>query len=339
MLRTGIAFLITAVVLGMCGCGGSALLIVSFNPSPTPIFTPTPFPTPSPVSAPTPAPTPSPTPSPAPGVPAVDHVFLVVLENHGFAQVIGSSAMPYLNSLATKHSLATNYFSNTHPSIGNYFMLTAGQLESNDDAFAGVVADDNLVRALLTGGKTWKAYVQSLPSVGYLGNDVYPYVKHHNPFAYLSDVVNSSPQAINIVPFSVLQADLAAGTVPSMVYLSPDIENDAHDCPTGGSVCADTDKLAAADSWLRTNLDPLIANPALANSVFIIEFDEALDSDVTHGGGRIPVVIVGSHVKAGFQSVTLYQHQSVLRLMTDLLRLTDHPGLSATAPTMEEFFQ
>ncbi len=333
MLRAGTAFLVTAVVLGLCGCGGSALLIVSFNPSPTPIFTPTPIPTPSPIA------TPAPTPSPSPGVPAVDHVFLVVLENHGFAQVIGSPAMPYLNSLATRHSLATNYFSNTHPSIGNYFMLTAGQLESNNDAFAGVVTDDNLVSALLTAGKTWKAYVQSLPSVGYLGNDVYPYFKHHNPFAYLNDVVNSNSQAINIVPFSALQADLAAGTVPNMVYLSPDAENDAHDCPTGGSACADTDKLAAADSWLRTNLDPLITNPALANSVFIIVFDEALDSDVTHGGGRVPLVIVGSHVKPGFQSVTLYQHQSVLRLMTDLLRLTDHPGLSATAPTMEEFFQ
>ncbi len=52
-----------------------------------------------------------------------------------------------------------------------------------------------------------------------------------------------------------------------------------------------------------------------------------------------PLVIVGSHVKAGFQSVALYQHQSVLRLMTDLLKLSDHPGLSATAPTMAEFFQ
>jgi acid phosphatase len=126
-----------------------------------------------------------------------------------------------------------------------------------------------------------------------------------------------------------------------MVYLSPDAENDAHDCPApnGGSACPDADKLAAADSWLSTNLDPLINNPALANSVFIIDFDEALDSDVTHGGGRIPLVIVGSHVKAGFQSVTLYQHESVLRLMTDLLRLTNHPGQSATAPSMAEFFQ
>jgi phosphatidylinositol-3-phosphatase len=247
--------------------------------------------------------------------------------------------MPYLNSLAKQYSLATNYFADTHPSIGNYFMMTTGQLESNDDAFAGIVSDDNLIRALLPSGKSWKAYIQSLPSQGYLENDVYPYVKHHNPFAYLSDVTNSTVQAANLVSFTQLQSDLASGTVPNFLYLLPDIENDAHDCPTGGSACADADRLAAADNWLHSNLNPLITDPALANSVFIVAFDEALDSDATHGGGRIPVVIVGAHVKLGFQSVTFYQHQSLLRLITDLLNLQDHPGLSATAPQMQEFFR
>jgi phosphatidylinositol-3-phosphatase len=264
-----------------------------------------------------------------------------VLENHGFDRVVGSTSMPYLNALAAQHSLATNYFANTHPSIGNYFMLTAGQIESNLDAFAGPVTDDNIVRALLLAGKTWKSYDQSLPSPGYLGNDVYPYVKHHNPFTYLNDVVNSSSQAANVVPFSQLQPDLTANALPNLVYLLPDLENDAHDCPapTGGSACADSLKLAAADQWLQANLNPLLTNAAFANSVFIVAFDEALTTDAILGGGHVAVVLAGAHVKAGFKSVTLYQHQSLLRLITDLLRLADHPGLSATAPMMEEFFQ
>jgi hypothetical protein len=49
--------------------------------------------------------------------------------------------------------------------------------------------------------------------------------------------------------------------------------------------------------------------------------------------------MTGSHVKAGFKSTTFYQHQSTLRLVLDLLRVADHPGSSAAAPTMEEFFQ
>ena len=99
-------------------------------------------------------------------IPAADHVFLVLLENHGFNQVIGSASMPYLNSLATSHSLATNYFANTHPSIGNYFMLTTGNIETNNDAFTGTVSSDNIPRAFAAAGKTWKAYMESLPSVG-----------------------------------------------------------------------------------------------------------------------------------------------------------------------------
>jgi hypothetical protein len=77
----------------------------------------------------------------------------------------------------------------------------------------------------------------------------------------------------------------------------------------------------------------------LANSVFIIVFDESLDVDLVNGGGKVAWVMVGSHVKSGFKSTTFYQHQSTLRLVMDLLRVSDHPGNSATTPAMQEFFQ
>jgi len=121
-------------------------------------------------------------------------VVLVLEENHGYSEVIGNSAMPYLNSLASQYDLGTQYFANTHPSIGNYFMLTTGQLVTNDDGFAGTVGVDNIIRELITAGKTWKSYAESLPSTGYTGGDVYPYAKRHNPFSYFTDVVNSSTQ-------------------------------------------------------------------------------------------------------------------------------------------------
>src|SRR5437773_7988561 len=66
-------------------------------------------------------------------LPQFGHVVIVPLENHGYSQVVGSSSMPYLNSLIAKYGLATSYYANTHPSIGNYFMLTAGQIITNDD--------------------------------------------------------------------------------------------------------------------------------------------------------------------------------------------------------------
>jgi hypothetical protein len=106
-------------------------------------------------------------------VPPSSHVFIVVEENHSHSSVIGSSSMPYLNSLANQYGMATRYFADTHPSIGNYFMLTTGQIVTNDDNFSGTVSVDNLVRHLVSAGKTWKFYAESLPSVGYTGGDVY----------------------------------------------------------------------------------------------------------------------------------------------------------------------
>src|SRR3982750_68811 len=98
-------------------------------------------------SSPTPSPTPPPNPTPPPGGGSgqitFGHVVLLVEENHNYSDVIGNSAMPYLNSLATNYGLATQYYADTHPSIGNYFMLTVGELITNDDSFSGIVSDDN----------------------------------------------------------------------------------------------------------------------------------------------------------------------------------------------------
>src|SRR5919198_3491525 len=89
-------------------------------------------------------------------VPRMGHVIVVVEENADYSSVIGNSSMPYLNGLAQQHALATKYYANTHPSIGNYFMMTVGKIITNDNGFSGTVSDDNVVRELLAAGKTWK---------------------------------------------------------------------------------------------------------------------------------------------------------------------------------------
>jgi phosphatidylinositol-3-phosphatase len=274
-------------------------------------------------------------------VPAASHVFLVVLENHSFSQVIGSPAMPYLNSLASQGALATDYFANTHPSIGNYFMLTVGNEETNNDAFSGMVSDNNIVRALTQGGKSWKAYLESLPSVGYTGGDVLPlYLKQHNPFAYLSDVLNSSSQTANMVPFSQFSSDLAANNLASFVFIAPNNENNAHDCPGGAASCADTDKLAAADAWLRNNIDPLIHSSNFGNSLLIITWDESVDTDTADGGGQVATVLIGPHVRGGFRSSMMHQHQDTLRTILQALGISNNlPNAAGTANTLGDMLQ
>jgi hypothetical protein len=271
-------------------------------------------------------------------VPALTNVVVVVLENQDFGNIIGNANMPFLNSLASSNALATQYFANTHPSIGNYFMMTTGQIITNDDTFSGTVSADNIARELMNAGKTWKAYAESLPSTGYTGGDVYPYLKKHNPFAYFTDV-SGTPQAQNIVSFNQFNSDLASGALPNLAMVVPNAQNDMHDCPAGFSTCTLADKATNTDRWLQTNLSPLINNAEFqSHGLLVITFDES-ETDSTNGGGRVATILVGAHVRPGFSSTTTYQHQSLLRLAVDGLGVGTLPGASATAPSMGEFFQ
>ena len=259
--------------------------------------------------------------------PSSNRVFLVVEENHSYSEVIGNSGMPYLNSLAAKYGLAMQYYANTHPSIGNYFVLTTGQIETEDDQFSGLISDDNIVRELVKAGKTWRSYAESLPNIGYRG-DVFPYEKGHNPFAYFSDVVGTS-QANSVVPFSQFSSDLSSRNLPDFSFIVPNVLNDGHD----GS-------LATADQWLQTNLGPLLSSSDFQNNgLLVITFDEGNLTDLSNGGGHVATLVIGPQVKSGYQSTTLYQHESTMRLMLATLGINAFPGNAANAPSMGEFFK
>jgi len=260
-------------------------------------------------------------------IPASSHVFVVVEENHSYSSVIGNSAMPYLNSLASKYGLATQYYANTHPSIGNYFMMTAGQVITNNDSYCSTLTQDNIVRHLLTAGKTWKSYAESLPYAGYTGCGSGPYVKRHNPLAYFSDVANSS-EKYNLVPFSTFASDRANNRLPQFSFIVPNLLNDAHD-----------GTLNTADSWLKTNIAPLIASATFQkDGILIIVFDESVGSDAQHGGGHVAAVVIGPKVKAGTKSTTLYQHQNTLKTVMKALGLSSFPGAASSAAAMTDFF-
>jgi len=255
------------------------------------------------------------------------HVFIVTEENTNYSSVIGSSSMPYLNGLAQQYGLATQYYANTHPSIGNYFELSTGQIISNNDGFSTVQNVPNVVRSLLAAGKTWKSYAESIPNACYLGGDTGNYARKHNIFPLLSDVANDPVQACNNVPFTQFATDLANGTLPHFSNIVPNLCNDAHDC-----------SLSTADTWLKNNIDPLIKSAMFQrDGLLIIVFDES-GGDNTNGGGRVVWVAVSPKSKPGYQSTTLYQHQSTLRLILKGLGVNVFPGAAASAPDMSEFF-
>src|SRR6266404_5799018 len=140
-------------------------------------------------------------------------------ENHSYESVMNSSAMPYLKYLASHYAVASHYYADGHPSIGNYFWLTAGRPITWNDAYTATTNTDNIVRDMLEKGVTWKAYAESLPYTGYTGGNAYPYYKRHNPLAYFSDVANSSLK-YNLVSTSRLDTDVTNHTMPMTVRLA-----------------------------------------------------------------------------------------------------------------------
>jgi len=254
-------------------------------------------------------------------VPQFGHVVIIVEENASYSQVIGSADMPYLNGLANQYGLATQYYANTHPSIGNYFMLTTGQLVTTDDGFTGTISVDNIVREALAAGKTWKSYAESR-------GDPSLYVQRHDPCSYFTDVAGSATQKQNLVSFTEFATDLANNSLPNFSFIVPNLDDDAHNAP-----------LSQADAWLKTNIAPLIASTMFQkDGLLIITFDESVGTDTADGGGHVATVIVSTKAKPGYQSTTMYQHQSTLRLMLEALGISTLPGSASTAPDMGEFF-
>jgi len=60
------------------------------------------------------------------GIPHLDHVFLIMMENHGYKQVLNNPNAKFINSYAKSANLATNYFAVAHPSLTNYLEQVGG---------------------------------------------------------------------------------------------------------------------------------------------------------------------------------------------------------------------
>jgi hypothetical protein len=278
-------------------------------------------------------------------VPRSNHVYIVAEENRSYERIVGSASMPYLNSLLAKGAVATQFYSNMHGSLENYLIVTSGQyLTHNNDTLA-VFNVDNIERHLLTNGKTFKSYAQTLPFAGYTGLYSGAYMKRHAPLPYFTEMGNSS-LIKNHVSTTELAKDIANGTLPNFAFITPDGNNDMHNCGANLGACFWT-----ADQFLKNTIGPLLATAPFqpgGDGVLIIWADEAdLGSDnrcsatvLTGCGGHILVAMIGPQVKAGYKSTTTYHHPSVLRTMLEALGTTaNFPSAANTAPDMREFFK
>jgi hypothetical protein len=235
------------------------------------------------------------------------HVFLIVLENHEYDQVVGNPEAPYLNRLARRGTLATNYYAVAHPSLPNYLVLLGGStfgITSNCTECSA--RGSSLALQLSRAGISWRAYMGGMPRPCFRGVEAGSYVKRHNPFLYFPSIASDRRRCRQVVPASRLDADLRRRSLPAFGWLTPDLCNDGHDCG-----------IAATDAYLA-HLVPRIMRQLGPRGALIVTFDEGTSdagccgSFADHGGGRVMTVIARPGRQQGSRISAAFDHYSLL---------------------------
>ena len=305
MNRSGLYMLLVLLV----ACTPSSISPTN-TPMPVPSSTFTPAPVPPTATF---TPLPSPTATPEPLVPNFDHIVIIMFENKEFGTVIGNPLMANYNRLAREYTLLTQYYAIRHPSLPNYIALIGGDtfgIDTNcNDCFIDAPSLPDLIEA---SGRTWKTYQEDMPEPCYLG-DTNLYVQKHNPFIYFNPIrLDAARCERTIVPLTELQTDIENNALPNFIFITPNLCNDAHDCP-----------LDVADAWLTELLGRLV--PALdaktQSYLFVMLFEEGQGNHSCCGlpleaGGRVPVVFYSPLVKNGFEDPTPYTHYSLLKTIS-----------------------
>jgi hypothetical protein len=245
-------------------------------------------PSPKPATA---SPAPSPSTSTSPGT--ASHVFVIVMENRGFAAAI---AQPYTARLAAQYAVATDYHAVAHPSLPNYLALTSGSTWGITDDGYHRLPPGGLGDQLTQAGVSWRAYMEGMGS-DCLASDA-SYAVKHNPFAYYG---GRCPP--NVVPLTALQRDLAAGT-PRFVWITPDMCHNGHDCSA-----------ATADDFLSSLVPKILATPAWQQGgLLLLTWDE----DDGSTSNRVLTLAIAPHL-AAHETARPSDHYSLLATVEDSL--------------------
>src|SRR6266571_1894425 len=263
----------------------------------------------------------------ATSIPPLDHVFVIVMENHSYGEIINSSAAPYINSLLPSGALATGYFGVSHPSLPNYLALTgASTFNVTTDCTTCWQSAANLADSLESAGRSWKAYDESMPSACFVG-DSYPYAQKHDPFIYFNDIRNNASRCQgHIVAFSQMATDLqSAATTPSFAFVTPNMCNDMHDCTVG-----------TGDSWLQQQVPAILNSPSFKtqHSLLAVTWDE----DDSSASNQVPLILLGSGIRAGFRSAITYNHYSLLHSIESALGAATLTANDAGAALISDVF-
>ncbi len=268
-------------------------------------------------------PLPAPRAEAADGVPALDHVIVVVMENHSYDEV---RSQPYTLSLVQNGTSFSDSHGVTHPSQPNYLAIWSGSTQgitgdtcpAPGQPFSG----ENLGHACEAAGLTWKAYSEDLPAVGstVCTANSSLYTRKHDPWTDFDNLTHT-----NEVPFSQLAYDEAAGTLPNLAFVIPNNCDNSHN-----SGCT----VGEADTWLSNHV-PAMLEAVGTRGMVVLTWDEDDFTVANH----ILTVFRGPLVR-GNTNVSPHHltHYTVLRTLCDVLGLQPF-GAAAAESSMTDIWR
>jgi phospholipase C len=249
----------------------------------------------------------------ATGVPRLDHVIVVIMENHSYDQVIG---LPTIASLVTEGTVFTQSYGITHPSQPNYLALwsggTQGVTNDNCPAPGSPYTTENLGHACEAAGVSWRAYSEYLPATGSTACTASSslYARKHDPWTNWSNLDHDNERR-----YADLAADIAGGTLPRLSFVVPSQCNDMHSC-----------SVSIGDAWLAANM-PAMLQAVGPRGMVVLTFDE----DNGASGNHILTLFVGPAVLVDHASAQLINHYTLLRCLCEALGITPFGAASGEA--------
>ena len=307
-------------------------------------------------------------PAPAPPAPpvstvgALDHVFMVYMENKGYTDIVGSPNAPYLNSLINAYGSAANYYALTHPSDPNYYPILGGSdFGINYNCAADCFDQPNLADDIEAAMKTWAAYQD--------GGGGYSTPTDRTPFLAFSDIYDDPARvASHIFDLSQMGTDLAsAATAPNFVWFSADEDTNMEgpiSTPAGilrfavSLLTTHQYNVAAGDKYLQETL-PVIFDSAVwqdpnQKSAIFLTFDEDYNNiswGIGNQGNHVVMVVIPSPgavnpvnpldtpMRGGaFVANDYYNHYSLLRTIEASLGLDSLTNNDLYAQPMNEYW-
>ncbi len=324
MNRGGRAPSAQALVVGLALVVGVALILIAIVAGLS-IIRPTTTSTPTPTTIRTAVPTT--TPAAASRIPDFAHVWILVMENTSYDEIVGQPDVPYLNELIARYGLADAYQGVARPSQPNYLAMFSGSTHGITDNDSHDLDAPSIADQIEASGRTWREHDENVPPDCFTGSKALDgrdgpgeYRRKHAPAISFTSIREDPRRCAFIGDFTAFQPGAS-----DFAFLVPNQCHDAHDCP-----------LAEADAWLASFVPRIIDSQAFQDGgVLFLTFDEGRPSDP--GGGHIVTLVISPDVRPGQRSAVPHDHYSLLRTIQEAWGL-DCLAESCSANTLAEFF-